>query len=98
MKLRVAALSCGAFSFCIFTSNVNFFKELKYFKNRIDLINSLGQGWLQFQPETDIDEFRQQVLQYTTQQTMLNVNQVKIGKLIKYCMLYNCNSIIDFLS
>lgn len=43
-----------------------------------DLINTLGQGLLRFQPESSMEEFRQQVLQYTTQQTLLDVNRVNV--------------------
>ena len=41
-----------------------------------DLINTLGQGFLRFQPESSMEEFRQEVLQYTNQQTLLDVNRV----------------------
>ena len=41
-----------------------------------DLINTLGQGILQLHPDTQMEEFRQQVLQYTTQQSMMDMNRV----------------------
>ena len=46
-----------------------------------DLINTLGQGWLRFQPESSMEEFRQQVLQYTTQQTLLDVHRVRLNRI-----------------
>ncbi len=41
-----------------------------------DLINTLGQGLLRYRPDTSVHEFRQQVLHYTTQQTLLDLHQV----------------------
>ena len=42
-----------------------------------DLINSLGQNMLHFVPEsTTLQQFQLQVLQYTTQQTMLDIHHV----------------------
>ncbi|XP_045024661.1 ectopic P granules protein 5 homolog isoform X2 [Daphnia magna] len=41
-----------------------------------DTINTLGQGWLRLQPELSMEEFLQQVLQYTTQQTLLDANKM----------------------
>jgi len=42
-----------------------------------DLINTLGQGLLRFRPDSNVQDFRPQVLQYTTQQTLLGIQQVR---------------------
>lgn len=44
-----------------------------------DLINSLGQGYLRFRPlpeDAPTEEFRQQVLHYTTQQSLMNAGHL----------------------
>lgn len=41
-----------------------------------DLINALGQGSLKFHPKTGTDDFRLQVLDYITRQSLLDIQLV----------------------
>ena len=49
-----------------------------------DLINTLGQGYLNLTADTRPEEFRQQVLQYTTQQSLLDISQVPTSNSIQF--------------
>ena len=52
-----------------------------------DLINTLGQGYLNLTVDTPPELFRQQVLHYTTQQNLLDINQVLV-LLLSFCRLF----------